>query len=269
MADRVHPIPTHTDTTPVTVSGDMSELPKQPSQPITEKPVISPGTYVIQIPKDQIYKYPPPENAHRQRLYARKGISRRRTCRRCLCYTFGILALLVFLLGITAGILYLVFKPESPKYSIETVAIRGFNLTSSSSISPEFDVTVRAENPNNKIRIYYQKGSAVTAYYSNVELANGVLPAFHQGSNNLTIFQTTLKGSGILLTGAMNSEITAGAKEGKVLMKVNIRAPVKVKIGAVKTWKITVKVNCDVTVDSLTAAAKIVSRDCKYKVRLW
>ncbi|XAR60256.1 hypothetical protein NMG60_11033540 [Bertholletia excelsa] len=265
MADRVHP----RDSPPT--SGAQSETPvTKPSQPLleNEKPASPAGTYVIQVPKDQIYRYPPPENARRYQKYSRQK-PRRSCCCRCLCWTFSLLLLLLILLAVTAGVLYLVFRPESPKYSIEDVAIRGFNVTSPSAISPEFDVTVRARNPNKKIGIYYEKGSSVNVYYSGIELCNGALPSFYQPSNNLTVFETALKGSNIMLASGLRSSLAAEVKQGEVPFRLKLKAPVKIKIGAVKTWKITVKVSCDVVVDSLTASSKIVSKDCDYSVKLW
>ncbi|KAA8544461.1 hypothetical protein F0562_022499 [Nyssa sinensis] len=254
---------------PTTPSGNPSGSPSKPAHPIPEKKLPPPpGTYVIQVPKDQIYRYPPPENARRFQNYTRKK-TRRSCCCRCLCWTLSLFVLVIFLIAIAAGILYLVFRPEAPKYSVDDVAIIGFNLTSSAPISPEFDITIRAQNPNDKLGIYYKKASAVNVYYSDVNLCNGVLPTFYQPKNNLTIFETALKGSSIILTNAVHSALVAEQRQGKVPFKVNLEAPVKVKVGAVQTWTITVKVKCDIVVDSLTAQSKIVSEDCKYSVRLW
>ncbi|XP_057480058.1 NDR1/HIN1-like protein 13 [Actinidia eriantha] len=257
MADRVHP----RDSPPSSGEAPMSK----PSQSAPAQPA---GTYVIQIPKDQIYRYPPPENAHRYQKYARRE-PRRSCCRRCLCWSLGLLAALILLLAVSAGVLYLVFRPESPKYSVDDVSIRGFNLTSPSAVSPEFNVTIRAQNPNDKIGIYYQKGSSVTVYYSGINLCNGALPAFYQPSNNLTVFQTALKGSTILLTSAVHSTLAAEEKRGEVPFRLNLKAPVKFKVGSVKTWTITVKVRCELTVDNLTASSKIVTKDCNYRVKFW
>ncbi|KAF3454103.1 hypothetical protein FNV43_RR04550 [Rhamnella rubrinervis] len=268
MADRVHPRDDSPQPT-LTSPNNSSELAKQPTPPAPEKPVPPPGTYVIQIPKDQVYRVPPPENAKRCQQYSRRK-PRRSYCCCCLCWLLGLIFIFIVLVGIAAGILYLVYRPESPKYAIEDVAVKGINITSSSSvISPKIDVTVRAENPNDKIGIYYKKDSSVRVYYSDVKLCDGVLPAFYQPSNNVTVFKTTLAGSGIELTENVNKALRGAQGQGKVPLELKLRAPVKIKIGSVKTWKITVKVNCDVTVDKLTADAKIVSKDCGYGVDLW
>jgi hypothetical protein len=120
---------------------------------------------------------------------------------------------------------YLVFKPDSPNYSIDNITISDLNLTavvatatttSVLTVSPEFDVTVRADNPNDKIGIYYQKDSSVEVYYSDVRLCNSVLPVFYQSLNNVTVFRTALKGSGIELTSTMkNSLVMEVRKRGR------------------------------------------------------
>ncbi|KAF7815477.1 NDR1/HIN1-like protein 13 [Senna tora] len=261
MADRVHP---H-DSPPV--SGE-----SLPTPPAPEKPIPPPGTYVVQIPKDQIYRVPPPENARRQDHYARHRKSRRSPCCCCLCWLIGLLFILVVLLGIAAGVLYLVFRPEAPDYTINSISVKGMNLTAAAAsltVSPEFDVAVRANNPNDKIGIYYEKDSSVEVYYSDARLCNGALPAFYQPSNNVTVFQTALKGTDIELRSTDRTALVDAQSKRKVPLTLKLRAPVRIKVGSVKTWKITVKVNCDVTVDNLTAQAKVVSKDCDYGVDLW
>jgi len=250
MADRVHP-----NASPPSNTAPSSSTP--PS-----------GTYVIQLPKDQTYRIPPPENAQRYANYTRRK-SRRCRCCCCLCWLIGILFTLIVLMAIAAGVFYLIVRPEAPKYAIDHVSVKGMNLTSLSTISPEFDVSVRADNGNNKIGIYYESDSSVEMFYRGVSLCNGVLPAFYQPSNNVTVFQTVLKGNGIELARSDQRALVNAVTKRSVPLTLKLRAPVKIKVGSVKTWKIRVKVDCDLTVDQLTAQAKIVRKDCSYGFDLW
>ncbi|XP_065868398.1 NDR1/HIN1-like protein 13 [Euphorbia lathyris] len=272
MADRVHPHnspPSPTESKPILPESPESSHSPTTISPPPEKPAPPPGTYVIQIPKDQVYRVPPPENAKKyEKLSHRKP--RRSSCCCCLCWFLGILVTLILLAGIAAGVLYLVFKPEAPKYSIDSISIKDFNLTSSGPYSPEFDVTVRADNGNDKIGIDYRSGSSVDVFYKDVRLSYGKLPVFYQGTNNVTVFKTVLKESGIELTSSVHKALLVDSQIKKTVpFGVKLRAPVKLKVGSVKTWTITVKVNCDVTKDSLTAKGKMVSKDCDYSVELW
>ncbi|TYH70324.1 hypothetical protein ES332_D05G109800v1 [Gossypium tomentosum] len=185
MTERVHP----GDSPPT--SGEHS-VPK-PATSSPEKPAPQPGTYIIQIPKDQIYRVPPPENAHRY-AHLSKRKRRRSTSRSCCCCLLTTILALLLAAAIAAAVIYFVFKPESPNYSVESVAIKGFNLTSPSPLSPEFNVTVRAHNPNDKIGIYYEKGSSVKVYYGDINLCNGALPVFFQPTNNVNVVQNCFKG---------------------------------------------------------------------------
>lgn len=266
MAERVHPADSPRPSTSSAAS-DVATKP-QPLSPAAEKPPPTPGTYVIQIPKDQIYRVPPPENARRFEQYTRRKHRRSRCC----CYLYWLLAIfliLIVLLGIAVAVFYFVVRPKSPNYSIDAIAIRGINSSAAASISPEFDVSVRADNPNKKIGIYYESGSSVQIYFSDVKLSDGVLPAFFQPPKNVTVFGSTLRGTGVNLSTKANEALIDSQRRQSVPLKVEIRAPIKLKIGSVKTWKIRVKVVCDVTVDRLTAAAKIVSKNCDYSVKLW
>ena len=194
MTDRVHPRDSPPPQPPVSVNDETSSESSEPMltlstrpNPCPDKPVPPPGTYVIHIPKDQVYRVPPPENADRYQALTRKSKTRRRPCCRCLCWSFGILAFLLALLAVSAAIFYLVVKPRSPNYSVDAISVSGLNFTAAAAaassasltVSPEFDVTVRADNPNDKIGIYYEPKSSVEIYYDDVSLCEGAVPSFY------------------------------------------------------------------------------------------
>ncbi|XP_020232014.1 NDR1/HIN1-like protein 13 [Cajanus cajan] len=251
MADRVHP-------------GNSPQLPQTTSSHAAANPSPRQGTYVIQIPKDQAPRLSPPENYRNYAHYTRRETRRCRFCC-CLCWFISILLLLAVLLAAAAAVFYFVVRPKAPDYAIEGVAVKGMNLTSAA-LSPEFDVSVRAGNGNGKIGIYYEKGSSVEMLYDGAMLCNGALPAFYQPPNNVTVFETVLTGNGVELTASEKTALVKAVAQRSVPLTLKLRAPVKVKVGFVKTWKITVMVVCDVTVDQLTAQARIVNKDCSYGV---
>ncbi|KAF8039679.1 hypothetical protein BT93_B2020 [Corymbia citriodora subsp. variegata] len=264
MADRVHP----RDSPPQPQPPSETDSPRKPVPPPQDKPVPVPvpGTYVIQIPKDQIYRIPPPDNVG---PYKRRPRQEKRRPRRCCCCILAVVAALLVLLAAAAGVFYLVVRPRSPDYAVSEISIGGLNLTSSAPVSPEMDVSVWANNPNDKIGIDYLGGSSVEVYYGYVNLCGGALPAFYQPANNETVFVAALKGGARVLASQVREELASDQSQGRVPLTVKVTAPVKLKLGALRTWKITVKVTCDVTVDKLTATAKIGSRKCDYGVRIF
>ncbi|KAK7306752.1 hypothetical protein VNO77_44708 [Canavalia gladiata] len=264
MADRVHP-----KNSPPQSNDAQTSPPHEAA--VTTKPSSPAATYVVRIPKDQVYRVPPPENAHHYANYTRRKYRRSRCCC-CLCWFISIVFSLVVLLAIAAGVFYFVFRPKAPDYAIERVAVKGMNLTSPSftaALSPEFDVTVRADNGNSKIGIYYEDGSSVEMFYNDARLCDGSLPVFYQPSNNVTMFEMVLRGNDIALTASDQTALVNDVAKRSVPLTLKLRAPVKIKVGSVKTWKITVSIDCDVTVDQLTAKARVVNKDCRYRLALW
>ncbi|XP_030519846.2 NDR1/HIN1-like protein 13 [Rhodamnia argentea] len=267
MADRVHPhgsLP-ESPPSPTEKPPRQPQSPPKPTLPSQDKTVPPPLTYVVHVPKDQVYRIPPPENAKLFERYTRRVQRRGSPC----CCVFLTVATFALLVGAAAGLFYLILRPEPPKYAVEGVAIGGVDLNSTSAMSPEIGLAVRAVNPNDKIGIHYVGGSSVDMYYNGVRLADGAVPALHQSPNSYTVFNMTLKGSGVVLSSDSRRDLTAEQSRGSVPLKLTVKAPVKFKVGAVKTWKITVKLSCDVTVDKLTASAKVVHEDCDYRVNIF
>ncbi|XVE60470.1 hypothetical protein DITRI_Ditri05aG0131300 [Diplodiscus trichospermus] len=74
------------------------------------EPVFRPGTYVVQVPKDLIYRVPPPENAliaERHRNTHQGNNNDNRWCCSRLWTWLLVIVIIVLLLGIIAGIVYI------------------------------------------------------------------------------------------------------------------------------------------------------------------
>ncbi|KAH7677455.1 Late embryogenesis abundant protein LEA-2 subgroup domain-containing protein [Dioscorea alata] len=244
MADRVHPDPP---------SGDAPPPPPPLSNPPEKKSRPRSGTYVIQIPKDQIYRVPPPENATLYEYYTSRATSHRR---RSIILTsiLSILFLLSILTAIT-GLLYLFLRPRLPSLSADRLTF--LNIT-----SPEIDAILRASNQNDKIGFRYLSGGSLTVSYSGVPLALSPWPEFKQVPGNITVLETTLTGDGFRPTDPIQKALEAELRQGEVLLGMKMTAPVKFFAASLTTWTFTVRVWCDVVVDRLTADARIISQEC-------
>ncbi|KAJ4972033.1 hypothetical protein NE237_005132 [Protea cynaroides] len=244
------------------------ETPGSVSRPILEKSPPPVESYVVQIPKDQIYRVPSPRAAARYEKYIR---NKPRNCGCCCCRCcwclFAFIFIVLLVIGIAIGIFFIVVHPKTPNYSVENLSIEGFNLTTTQTLYPEFDVSVKANNPNKKIGFYYESGSSVTISHSNVELSNGSLPVFYQPIKNVTVFKVKLTGS-LTLPTALSSTLKEEQNAGMVPLVLNIRVPVKLKIGSLHTWKFKVNVNCDIVVNNLSENSKIVSKSCGASLKL-
>jgi len=226
-------------------------------------PPASNGRMRVKIPKDQVisrqehprYLSPPPK--------------RRCSCCRCLCCTICFLIAFVVTVAVACGVLYLVFRPKIPKYSVDSIHITNFTINPVDfSTNCQFAVNIKARNPNKRIGIYYLDNSHLAVLYSGSELCTGSLPVFYQGHKNTTLLDVELTGTGAKLTSAMESTLNAQINQASIPLKLKADVPVKIKFGKLKLWKITVRARWDLTVDQLDAKATVTVKNSKVRVKL-
>uniref|UniRef100_A0A5B6Z9C7 Late embryogenesis abundant protein LEA-2 subgroup domain-containing protein n=1 Tax=Davidia involucrata TaxID=16924 RepID=A0A5B6Z9C7_DAVIN len=190
-------------------------------------------------------------------------------CRKCLCWTTCLILLQIIVIGIMAAIIFLVFRPKLPKYSIDGLRITQFNLNNDMSLYATFNVNITARNPNKKIGIYYESGSRLSAYYNGAKLCEGSLPKFYQGHRNTTVLDVALTGQTQNGTELLSS-LQAQQQTGSIPLRLRARVPVRIKLGKLKLMKVKFLVRCSLVVDSLSAddAISITSSSCKFRFRL-
>ncbi|KAI4307740.1 hypothetical protein L6164_030894 [Bauhinia variegata] len=210
----------------------------------------------------------PPQRTHP--VAYSKPPKKRSCCCKFFCWTISILLILIVAIGITVGILYLVFRPKLPKYSVDSLQITEFNLSGDNNLSASFDVRITARNPNKKIGIYYEGGSHIGAWYSDTKLCEGSLPKFYQGHRNTTVLNLALTGQTQDATGLYNTLQQKQNETGNIPLDLKVKQPVRVKLGKLKLFKVKFRVRCRLLVDSISANNQITiqSSSCKFRLRL-
>ncbi|KAF8672383.1 hypothetical protein HU200_049586 [Digitaria exilis] len=196
---------------------------------------------------------------------------RRGCCCRFLCCVVVAAVALAVLLAAAAGALYLAFRPQAPRYSVDRLAVSAFRLDPSTlTASAAFDATVTAANPNARIGIYYERGSSLSVWYKSYRLASGGFPAFYQGHRNTTVLQLAMAGE-VQLGSAVVSGLRDAQQAGAVPLVFRADVPVRVELGSFKLWKVTSRVRCDLVVDrlmDLSSPIKIKASNCKFSLKL-
>ncbi|XP_071724506.1 NDR1/HIN1-like protein 6 [Rutidosis leptorrhynchoides] len=192
-------------------------------------------------------------------------------CCRCFCWKFSILLALIIVIAAVIGILYLVFQPKLPKYTVDKLSVSEFDLRNDSSLFAVFNVTITAENPNKKIGIYYEDGSHISGWYNDTKLCQGSLPKFYQGHENTTVLNIPLTGEITEdATGLLSSLVQTEQQTGSIPLNLKVKQPVRVKLGALKLMEVKFNVKCKLTVDDLSASNPITiqSSDCDFSFSL-
>ncbi|KAJ6867727.1 NDR1/HIN1-like protein 6 [Populus alba x Populus x berolinensis] len=196
---------------------------------------------------------PPPLRTMPAAMQSSKPQKTRSCCCKCVCWTVGLLVLLLVIVGATAGILYLVFKPKIPNYSVDSLSISDLRLNFDMSLYAKFDVKITANNPNKKIGIYYEKGGLLSVWYTNTKLCAGSIPKFYQGHQNITKLDVSLTGQtqyGSTLLRALQDQ----QQTGRIPLDLKVDAPVSIKLGRLKLRKVTILGDCLLVVDSLSTS---------------
>ncbi|PIM99618.1 hypothetical protein CDL12_21173 [Handroanthus impetiginosus] len=196
--------------------------------------------------------YPPPayhRKAPHYPYYRRNSCLS--SCCRCICCCFCFLFFLIFILGILFFSMYHFYDPKIPSYKVEGLTVKSFDIQPDFSLNTEFEVTVRAENPNKNIGFIYGKDSTVDVMYSDTNLCSGKLPAFEQGHENVTIMQVDLKGKSEFGSGLQQAFMN-NRNSHKIPLLVKVKAPVSVVIGEIPLREFKVYVNCSLLVDNLS-----------------
>lgn len=200
-------------------------------------------------------------------------IERRKTrtncCCKCICRIICILFVLLVIFGAILGILFLVFQPKTPKYSVNSMKISDLRVNFDTTLYAKFDLKITANNPNKKIGIYYEKGGKLSVWYANTKLCAGSIPKFYQGHRNVTKLDVSLSGQsqyGNTILKALQEQ----QQTGRVPLDLKVDAPVAIKLGKLKLRKIRVLGGCLLVVDSLSTNSliSIKASNCKFRLKL-
>ncbi|KAK1396245.1 hypothetical protein POM88_006108 [Heracleum sosnowskyi] len=116
-------------------------------------------------------------------------------------------------------------------------------------------VLEEANNPNTHISLIYGEGSSVVLWYRHHNISHGKLPAFRQGTNDITIMHIDMNGKNIVESG-LQKALREDEKYKMIPMIVEVRAPISVVVGKFKLREFVVYVNCSLTLDSLSPNKK-------------
>ncbi|KAM5579397.1 NDR1/HIN1-like protein 6 [Rosa sericea] len=221
--------------------------------------------------KAQLYSnarpaYRPQPHRHRR--------SRSRCCSCCLWIIF-LLILQIFIGAICGAVFYLIYKPQRPTFSVTSLKLSTFNLTSSNQLTSRFDINVTGRNPNKKLVFFYNPIAISILSKDDIDVGDGSIPAFTHGKKNTTLLKARITSSGKPLESSDVTTLKAEMKSKAGLgLKVRLDTKVRVKVFGVKTPKIGIRVHCEgIKVTSLPTAkvaakASTSNAKCKVDVRV-
>ncbi|KAJ7959033.1 Late embryogenesis abundant (LEA) hydroxyproline-rich glycoprotein family [Quillaja saponaria] len=226
----------------------------------------SAGTYVVQIPKDLIYRVPPPENAYfvKNHQIAPQNNTKIRPCGCFSCCCIIILVVIIVAMAIIVGSFFAAFSnPKDPTFSIQRVLVKNSSSTTHTP-NPVYDITLKAHNPNSRLDISYKEGGTASLSFKQNEIASGSYPVFDQGSDDSEVFDINLKEKTKVLPLEIKKSIKNDKPKVHVTFGLKMNFPTRLKFGILYK-KMVFQVTCKVTVDSLAKGTRLLSQQCDTK----
>ncbi|KAL0394168.1 UNVERIFIED_CONTAM: hypothetical protein Slati_4383000 [Sesamum latifolium] len=234
MTDRVYP----------------STKPNGTTHPTPAAPTVNPPpakAHALYNPTRHPYR-PTPTSRHRHKH------QRHFSCRRCFCLTcfWSILILIAILLlaAIASAAFYVLYRPHRPLFSVTSLKISTFNLTTTPSddsthLTTRINITLSAKNPNKKIIFLYDPMS-ITVLSNSVNLSNGSFANFTNSPDNISIIHTSMGlNSQVLDADSLNSLKSDLKRKNGLPMEIVMDTMVGVKMEKLKMKKIGIRVKCD------------------------
>ncbi|CAO2837180.1 unnamed protein product [Amaranthus hypochondriacus] len=85
---------------------------------------LSHNTYIVQVPKDQIYRIPPPENAEIVKRYQNPVQTSRNGRVRCAYWSLSIIFVVAFIISVFVCVHHFTLKLKYPNFSIKHLLLR-------------------------------------------------------------------------------------------------------------------------------------------------
>ncbi|PWA80946.1 late embryogenesis abundant (LEA) hydroxyproline-rich glycoprotein family [Artemisia annua] len=209
----------------------------------------------------------PPTKPLTRPVYRPNPRRNRRSCCCSICLILTVtVTILIFILAIAAAISYVIYRPHRPTFSISSLHVTSFNMTSSNKLNTKFSLTLTARNPNKRI-VYVMDHADVTLSSKKLHLGDGKVAPFTMGKKNTTTLRTVVTSSGDEVVD--DDDVLKGEIKSRksVEVKIEVETKIRAKIGGVKTKKVPVRVSCDGVKASATGAS-VSGAKCKVDLRI-
>ncbi|KFK27607.1 hypothetical protein AALP_AA8G405600 [Arabis alpina] len=178
-----------------------------------------------------------------------------------VCYVILVILTLIFIAAVGFLITWLVTKPKKLHYNLENASVQKFNFTDDNHMSGTFKFTIRLNNLNHRISVYYNSVEIFVKFKDQTVAFDTVEP-FHQPGMNVTQIDDTLVAQSVTVSKSDARDLRAQTSLGKIDLEVYVNAKVRFKVGIWKSSHRTAKIECSHVTVSLSQSYKSTNSSC-------
>ncbi|KAF3324991.1 Protein YLS9 [Carex littledalei] len=160
--------------------------------------------------------------------------------------------LLLILAGITALIVYLVYRPSKPHFSVARLSVFALKNNVSSQypnlLCTSMQLTFVFNNPNDRVGVFYDRLTVYVYYHDEPITPPAPLPPIFQEPAGTVALSPVLGAPSVPVSGDTLTQLMADRAYGVVGLKVVVLGRVKFKSGPFKSGWSMLYVRCDLAV---------------------
>ncbi|GMH21772.1 hypothetical protein Nepgr_023614 [Nepenthes gracilis] len=184
------------------------------------------------------------EDKHTAHPHVHKRISPR-TLRR------GILAVItafLLLTAIAAVVVWLIYRPQNPKFAVVSAAVYGLNTTAPPFLETSMQFTLLTRNPNRRVSLIYDRLTAAVQYRNQAITQPVELPPLFQERHSSVVMLLAMGGGMVPVSKEVMEGVAAEEAYGVVGLRLVVMGMVRYNAAAIRTRRYAVHVRCDVLV---------------------
>ncbi|XP_047311181.1 NDR1/HIN1-like protein 1 [Impatiens glandulifera] len=192
-----------------------------------------------------------------------KGKQKKKIQRLC-----GGLFICLFILLLVFLIIWAVLQPRKPRFVLQDATVFNFNVSAPNLLSSNFQVTVAAHNPNERIGIFYDTLDAFAVYQSQQITYYTAIPPVYQGHKDNNVWSPFLYGVNVPIAPYNGAALTEDQSDGMINLLIKLDGKVRWKVGTFTTGRYHLHVRCLATLNFGNHASNgvFVSTAMKYQI---
>ncbi|MFQ6635832.1 hypothetical protein Gotur_011927 [Gossypium turneri] len=152
--------------------------------------------------------------------------------------------ILLLLILITILLIWAILRPSKPNFTLLDTTVYAFNATTFNFLTSNFQITVRSQNPNDDIGIYYDRLDVYATYRNQEITLRTRFPPTYQGHNEVNIWSPIIYGTMVPISPEYSVALGAEQMAGSVFLVIKIDGRLRWKVGTFVTGRYHIHARC-------------------------
>lgn len=167
------------------------------------------------------------------------------------------LLVLIFIAGITALVLYFVYRPSKPRFTVASAAIYDINVTtpSASAISTRMQFTLIGRNPSGRASAVVDRLAAYVSYMNQPITPPTPIPPLYLDHDSTVAVSPVIGGDAVPVSTDVSGGLASDLGYGVVGLRVVLMGRIKYKSGPFQSPWYSMFVACDLLLGAKKGAS--------------